>query len=72
MLINNKKDLILYLNTKQVASKTPPKSVMVKSKVRADILTDEMQGKFTHKGSVKRFVFKSIGGGVYEVSIGDL
>lgn len=71
-LVKNKEDLIYYLTVKPCASQKPQDSVMVKSKVRAEILTDEMQGKFIHQGTVKRFVFKSIGGGVYEARIGDL
>ena len=72
MLVENKDDLIYHLTSKPIASSKPMKSVMVKAKVRANILTDEMQGTFIHKGSVKRFVFKSIGGGVYEALIGEL
>lgn len=68
-LIKSKEDLICYLTSKQIASKKPPESVMVTTKIRREVLTDEYQGKFIHNGTVKRFSFKSIGGGVYEARI---
>jgi hypothetical protein len=67
--IQNREDLIHYLTTKQVARKTPPTSVNVTTKIRRLILTGEMQGKFVDAGTVKRFKFDSIGGGVYEASV---
>lgn len=70
-LIQNKAELISYLTTKQIASKEPPKSVNVTTKLRRIVMTDEMQGKFIHKGSSKTFEFKSVGGGVYVASIKD-
>lgn len=71
-LIQSKEDLISYLTSKQICSKSPPKSALVSTRLRRIVMTDELQGKFIFKGSVKRFEFKSIGGGVYEASIGDL
>jgi hypothetical protein len=68
-LITTKAELISYLTTKQIASKEPPKFVFVKTKVRADIMTDETQGTFIHKGRVMRFNFESVGGGVWKASI---
>jgi hypothetical protein len=68
-LIQSKQDLIEYLTTKKVASKEPPKTVNVTTKLRRIVMTDEMQGKFIHKGTFKRFVFKSLGGGVYSAEI---
>lgn len=71
-LIQTKEDLISYLTTKQIASKEPPKTVNVSTKLRKLILTDEMQGKFINNGCVKKFGFKSIGGGVYSAFIEEL
>lgn len=68
-LIKSKEDLISYLTTKQIASKEPPKSVNVTTNLRKLVMTDELQGKFIHKGLSKRFVFKSLGGGVYSAEI---
>ena len=68
-LIQNKQDLIDYLTIKQIASKEPPKTVNVTTKLRRIVMTDELQGKFIHKGVSKRFVFKSLGGGVYSAEI---
>ena len=68
-LIQNKQDLIDYLTVKPIASKEPPKTVNVTTKLRRIVMTDEMQGKFIHKGRFKRFVFKSLGGGVYSAEI---
>ena len=68
-LIQTKEDLVSYLTTKQIASKEPQKQVNVSTKLRRLILTDELQGKFIHKGAVKKFGFKSIGGGVYTAFI---
>ena len=68
-LIQTKEDLIEYLTTKQIASKFPPDKVYVTSNLRKIVMTDAQQGKFIHKGRVKKFIFKSIGGGVYEASI---
>ena len=39
--------------------------VMVKSSVRADVLTNDRQGKITVNGSVRQIVFESMGGGVW-------
>lgn len=71
-LVKTKGDLIAYLTTNQIASREPPKSVYVTAKLRQIVLTDETQGKFIHKGCVKRFVFKNLGGGVYSAEIGSL
>lgn len=71
-LIKTKEDLIHYLTTKRIASKNPPESVYVTTKLRAAILTDERQGEFTHNGTVKRFSFKNFGGGVYIATIAKL
>ena len=71
-LIQTKQDLIEYLTTKQTASKKPPVSVNVSTKLRRLVLTGETQGKFIHKGAVKRFEFEGIGGGVYVATIADL
>ena len=69
-LIQSREDLIFYLTNKQIASKEPPKSVNVTTRLRRVIMTDEMQGRFIHKGTSKLFEFKSVGGGVYQASIG--
>ena len=71
-LIKSKQDLIDYLTSKQVASKEPPKSVYVTAALRRLIMTDEKQGRFVHKGRVKRFEFKNLGGGVYLAEIEQL
>ena len=71
-LIQSKEDLIQYLTTKRIASKSPPESVNVTTKLRRVVMTDESQGKFVHKGRVRQFVFKSLGGGVYSASINEL
>lgn len=71
-LIQTKEDLISYLTTKQITSKSPPTKVNVTTKLRRDVLTDELQGKFIQGGKVRQFKFKSIGGGVYEASISAL
>ena len=68
-LIENKEDLISYLTTKQIASKEPPKSVNVSTRLRRVVMTDEMQGRFVYKGSIREFVFSNLGGGVYSASI---
>lgn len=68
-LINNKSELVSYLTTKQIASKAPPKTVMVTAAVRRKVLTDEMQGKFIQKGAVHRLDFEPMGGGVYKAFI---
>lgn len=70
-LITSKGDLISYLTTKKIASSKPPESVMVTTSLRRKVLTDEMQGRFIHNGKYSKFEFKSIGGGVYEVSISE-
>jgi len=64
--------LISYLTTKKLASKSLPESVNVSTSLRKQIMTDEMQGKFIHKGTVKVFKFDSLGGGVYKAYIADL
>ena len=68
-LIQTKQDLIDYLTTKQIASKEPPKSVNVTTRLRRIVMTDELQGRFIHRGLSKRFIFKSLGGGVYSAEI---
>jgi hypothetical protein len=71
-LIKTKNDLIWYLTTKQVASKNPPEFAYVSTALRKNILTDEYQGKVIVSGTVKRFKFESIGGGVWKASIAKL
>ena len=68
-LIQSKQDLMEYLTTKQVASKHPPESVNVTTSLRRVVMTDEMQCKFIHKGEIRIFGFKSLGGGVYSAYI---
>lgn len=68
-LIKNKEDLVSYLTTKKICSKYPPKSVMVTTKLRKEVLTDELQGKFIHNGLVRDLCFEGIGGGVYKAYI---
>ena len=68
-LIQDKEDLIYYLTTKRIASKLPPESVNVTSKLRKSILTEVLQGEFIHKGRIRRFEFKNLGGGVYSAHI---
>lgn len=68
-LIQSKGDLIFYLTNKQIASKEPPKSVNVTTRLRRVVMTDELQGEFIHKGRSKQFEFKSLGGGVFQASI---
>ena len=70
-LIQTKQDLIEYLTLKPIAGKEPPKSVYVSTKLRKLVMTDETQGTFIHKGTVKSFEFICIGGGVYTASIKD-
>lgn len=43
----------------------PYNGVMVKTSVRADVMTNERQGKITIGGTVKRILFESLGGGVW-------
>lgn len=43
--------------------------IMVRSKIRLDILTDIDQGKMILNGSVRRISFNSMGGGVYRAFI---
>ncbi len=68
-LIKTREDLISYLTTKKIASKNPPQSVIVTTKLRRLIMTDENQGRFIHKGMHMRFGFESLGGGVYKAFI---
>lgn len=68
-LIKNKDDLISYLTTKRIASKSPPSSVMVTTKLRRIVLTDVHQGAFILHGMHRNVEFKSIGGGVYKAFI---
>lgn len=68
-LIKNKDDLISYLTVKKIASKEPPKSVNVTTRLRREVMTDDMQGSFIHNGRHRKFEFKSLGGGVYSASI---
>lgn len=71
-LIRDKADLIGYLTTKRIASKNPPSSVNVTTKIRREIMTDEVQGSFIYKGMVRHFEFKNVGGGVYVAKIKEL
>lgn len=71
-LIQSKEDLISYLTTKKLASKSLPDSVNVSTRIRRIIMTDEMQGKFVHNGRVRMFKFESLGGGVYKAYISSL
>ena len=68
-LIQTKECLVHYLTTKQIASKYPPKSANVTSRLRKLVMTDDLQGKFSHNGKVKKLKFDSLGGGVYAASI---
>lgn len=68
-LIRNIDELISYLTTRKLCSKTPPESVMVSGKIRKEVLTSENQGQFSHNGTVGVIEFESLGGGVYEAFI---
>ena len=68
-LIQTKECLVHYLTTKKIASKYPPASVNVTSRLRRIVMTDEMQGAFSHNGRVDKLNFKSLGGGIYSASI---
>ena len=68
-LIQSKEDLVEYLTRKKLASKSPPESANVTTKLRREIMTDVMQGGFFANGRHSMFHFKSIGGGVYVASI---
>ena len=68
-LIRSKEELVSYLTTKLVASKLPPESVNVTTKIRREVMTDELQGRFVLAGRYKKLKFKSLGGGVYLASI---
>lgn len=70
-LITSKADLISYLTTKKIASKHPPESVYVSTKLRKQILIGEDQGGFIHKGLHMEFEFTNKGGGVYEAKLKD-
>lgn len=50
-------------------SAIPYDGVMVKTKVRSEIMTNERQGKITIKGTVKQIVFDNLGGGVWRARL---
>ena len=46
--------------------------IMVSTKIRGEILTDSEQGRITIDGTVKLFKFKSVGGGVWLMTVGNI
>lgn len=68
-LIQTKEDLIHYLTSKRICNRNPPESVNVTSQLRKKVMTGDLQCRFIHKGRVREFEFKSLGGGVYSASI---
>jgi hypothetical protein len=68
-LIKTVGELVSYLTTRKLCSKTPPESVMVSGKIRKEVLTSENQGWFSHNGTIGVIEFESLGGGVYKAFI---
>ena len=66
-LINNEKELCDWFTSKQLCSNELNKQVFISTRVRKLILTGDNQGRVTIDGTVKMFVFKPVGGGVYKV-----
>ncbi len=62
-------------SVKEFFYRNPDRSLWIPTKTRNEIIADEgfsSEPKFTAGGRVYRWEFKSIGGGMWEVSLGDL
>lgn len=68
-LIRNKEDLINWFNSREVCCKEKNKEAFVSTKLRKEVMTDPQQGKAVFDGTVKRFDFKNLGGGVWLVTL---
>lgn len=67
-LINNEKELEQWFTSKQLCSKEINKQAYVSAKIRRLVMTSINQNRVTIDGTVKIYVFKSVGGGVYKVT----
>ena len=56
-------------NPNPVSLKRAAAGVMVNSSLRRKVLTGEGQGEFIIEGRVRRFEFKSLGGGVWQCNL---
>ena len=56
-------------NTLNPDGKQHKLEVFVSTKIRREVMTSVEQGEIVLDGQVKRFVFKSLGGGVYKASV---
>jgi hypothetical protein len=66
----------LYEASKKSSGKLSNKrallGIMVTTKVRNEILTDSAQGSIVIDGTPKTFKFKSMGGGVWLMTVGNI